>query len=192
MAQGRPAAIAYLTIVQDDRTGWTGGLLVLGVGGRPLEFQCTLPVRPSRTHEILFGSSLRGHLISEIIAPVLVEKCRTPIGLLCCDQPEVFRLGDTSVFPIGLVRQAAQVEEGPIDADTLPQCETVELAGSLIDVPMERHEGALSIVNELADIPDAIEPFERIREAIREAQAQIAAAASANMTPQRFSQSRAA
>ena len=57
------ATIGYFTVVDDERNGWTGGLLVLDNAGRPIEFQCTLPVRPTRTHEILFGPTLKDHVI---------------------------------------------------------------------------------------------------------------------------------
>lgn len=170
------ATIAYYTVVEDERTGWTGGLLLLNGGGRPLEFQCTLPVRPSRAHEILFGSTLRDHLIGEVIGPLLIKKCRAPISLLCCDQPEALQLAADSGFPIGLVVEAAEQDEGPIDADTLIGSGVVSLAGATLRVPMEQVERVQQIAAKLNDLPDAVEPFERIREAIKEAQSQIARA----------------
>ena len=112
MAQQDAANIAYFTVVDDERTGWTGGLLVLNAGGRPLEFQCTLPVRPSRAHEILFGPTLRDHLVGEIIGPLLVKKCRTPIQLLCCDLPEALRIESSMDCPVALVVEAAEDHEG--------------------------------------------------------------------------------
>ncbi|TWU60768.1 hypothetical protein Poly51_10490 [Rubripirellula tenax] len=168
--------IAYFTVVEDQRTGWTGGLLLLNSGGRPLEFQCTLPVRPSRAHEILFGPTLRDHLIGEIIGPLLVKKCRTPIGLLCVDQPEALVISQSVSFPIGIVVEAAELEEGPITDDTLIGSGEVTLAGSRLRVPMEQVEAVAAMAKRLVDLPDAIEPFDRIREAIKEAQSQIARA----------------
>ncbi len=168
--------VAYLTVVEDSRTGWTGGLLLLNSGGRPLEFQCTLPVRPSRAHEILFGSTLRDHLIGEVIGPLLVRKCCTPIAMLCCDQPEAMAIDATTEFPIALVVEAAEVDEGPITDDTLIGSAEVVLAGSKLRVPMEQVEAAQEVAEQMVNLPDAIEPFERIREAIKEAQSQIARA----------------
>ncbi|TWU48473.1 hypothetical protein [Rubripirellula reticaptiva] len=166
--------IAYFTVVEDERTGWTGGLLLLNGGGRPLEFQCTLPVRPSRAHEILFGPTLRDHIIGEVIGPLLVKKCRTPIGFLCCDQPESLIISQTVSYPIALVVEAAELEEGPITDDTLIGSSEVALAGSTLRVPMEQVDAVRAMTEKLIDLPDAIEPFERIREAIKEAQSQIA------------------
>ncbi|MCG8653311.1 MAG: hypothetical protein MI861_25960 [Pirellulales bacterium] len=171
-----PATIAYYTVVEDDRTGWTGGLLSLNRSGRPLEFQCTLPVRPSRAHEILFGPTLRDHLIGEVIGPLLVSKCRVPIALLCCDQPEALKLESSVEIPVALVAEAAESEEGPVTDDMLVGAGTLCLAGATLKVAMEKMPEVQPLVEQLADLPDAIEPFERIREAIKEAHSQIARA----------------
>jgi len=166
--------IAYYTVVQDDRTGWTGGLLLLNPAGRPIEFQCTLPVRPSRAHQILYGPTLRDHLIGEIIGPLLVQKTRTPISLLCCDQPESLRLQMHLDAPVALVAEAAEDEEGPVTDDMIAGSGDVHLAGASLRVAIERMDQLCRMLPEFADLPDAVEPFERIREAIEEAHSQIA------------------
>ncbi|TWU33764.1 hypothetical protein [Novipirellula artificiosorum] len=168
--------IGYFTVIFDDRTGWTGGLLVLNRGGRPVEFQCTLPVRPSRAHEILFGATLRDHLIGEVIGPMLIKKCRTPLSLVCCDQIEALVLGSTAGVPVALVTEAAEEEEGPIRSDMLVGATSVKLVNASLQVPIENAAAIEAIADRFVDLPDAVEPFERIREAIREAQSQIARA----------------
>jgi hypothetical protein len=181
--------IGYFTTVQSDRTGWTGGLLVLNAAGRPLEFQCTLPIRPTRAHEILFGRTLSAHLISEVIGPTLLQKCRTPISLLCCAQREAITLqenlpnvtaspGQTSGATVVAILQSD-------DDDTASRADQRDLAGhcrltlanATLLVPMERMDEAERAIAGLNEIVDAFEPFERIIEAIREAQSQMARAA---------------
>ena len=176
MSETESPTIAYYTVVEDERTGWTGGLLLLNGGGRPLEFQCTLPVRPTKAHEILFGVTLRDHLIGEVIGPLLVRKCRTPIALLCCDQPESLKIETRTRCPVALVEEAALSDEGPIDDESILGSTRVELAGATLRVPMEQCEHVQKLAAQLIDLPDATEPFDRIREAIREAQSQIARA----------------
>ena len=176
MNSQRDATIAYFTVIQDDRTGWTGGLLLLNGRGRPLEFQCTLPVRPSRAHSILFGPTLRDHLIGDVIAPLLVQKCRTPISLLCCDQPEALRIGPSQNFPVVLVDQAAEEDEGPITDETMTGTATAALGTATLRFDASHVDTMAEIIPSFADLPDAVEPFERIREAIKEAHSQIARA----------------
>lgn len=167
-------SIGYYTVSEDECTGWTGGLLILNAAGRPLEFQCTLPVRPSRAHEILYGPTLRDHLIGEVIGPLLVKKCRTPLSLLCCDQPESLALACFVNAPIALISEAAEADEGPITTDMLSGFSAVEVAGATFCVAMEDVDRVNELANGFAELPDAVEPFDRIREAIKEAHSQIA------------------
>ncbi len=167
-------AIGFYTVEQSEFTGWTGGLLVLNGGGRPLEFQCTLPIRPTRAHEILFGSALRDYLIGEAIGPLLLSRCRNSPAILCCDQPEALPLDTHGSCPLALVCEAAETDEGPISDDMLPGFDRIELAGSTIRVAAERTEQVRRLIGQLSSLPDLIEPFSRIREAIQEAHKQVA------------------
>jgi hypothetical protein len=171
--------IGFFTVEQSEFTGWTGGLLVLSGSGRPLEFQCTLPVRPTRAHEILYGPTLRDYLIGEAIGPLLIKRCRNAPSLLCCNQPEALQLESQFDSPIALVCEAAEKDEGPITDDMLPGYEWCELAGSHLRVAIERMETVQSLITRLPNLPDLLEPFDRIREAINEAQKQIARARAA-------------
>ena len=236
MALSPAPTIAYFTVVDDTRTGWTGGLLLLNKGGRPLEFQCTLPVRPTRAPEILYGLTLRQHLIGEVIGPLLIEKCRTPISILCCDQQESLSISAKASFPVALVREASErasserasserasserasserasserasaaaakdsdsagkSDETEVDGPeasyrspvasssgglnvgdtTSSSWKTILLAGSRLLVAETQAERVREITLQLTDLPDAVEPFERIREAIKKAQSQISRA----------------
>lgn len=168
------ATIGYFTVVNDEHTGWTGGLLVLDRGGRPLEFQCTLPVRPTRAHEILFGSTLAAHLVSHVIGKLLVANCRTPLTILCCDQIAALEIESFTSSPVALIREAAELNGGSVSPDMVAGSEPVEVAGSSFLVPVERREEVARMASCYIDLPDAVEPFERIREAIKEAHSQLA------------------
>ncbi len=172
-------AIGFYTVEQSEFTGWTGGLLVLNGGGRPLEFQCTLPIRPSRAHEILYGATLRDYLIGDAIGSLLLSRCRNTPLLVCCDQPEALQLDGHAPCPLALVCEAAETDEGPITADMLPGYDEIEFAGSQIRVAIERADEVRQTIQRLANLPDLTEPFGRIREAIGEAQKQVARARSA-------------
>lgn len=197
MASSKDAAtIGYFATVESDRTGWTGGLLVLNGSGRPLEFQCTLPIRPSRAHEILFGSTLREHLISEVIGPTLLQKSRTPITLLCCQQIEGLALQDnlpattnpamiasgtngtaSAGTVVGFIRNDGEGGARPDLGIDLSGHEELMLGNAALLVAMERLGDAQDAIARLNELVDAMEPFERITEAIREAQSQMARAA---------------
>ena len=75
--------------------------------------------------------------------------------------------------PVALVREAAEADEGPISRDMIAGSESVTIAGSSFLVAMERRDELELIASFYSDLPDAVEPFERIREAIKEAHSQL-------------------
>ncbi len=170
-------AIGFYTVQYCERAGWTGGYLMLNASGRPLEFHCTLPVRPSRAHEILFGPTLREHIIGEAVGNALLPKARVQPLLICCDQPEALHLDGHLPIPLGLVVEAAEGEEGPISADTVAGYQSVTIASAHCLVAMEKVDAVRLLAAKFADLPDLLEPFSRIREAIQEAQQQVTRAA---------------
>ncbi len=159
-------SVGYLAVIEDPRFGFTGGLLVVSAQGRPLEFHCSTPLLPTRAQEILFGPTLRPYVCGELIAGSLVAAAKI--------KPTVLLLRDPAAAPPGasvptlLVQAAPQDEETPPgEADWLAIGETrlVLLAGaerglSEIRQPLETLGGHVAID----------EPFERVHEAIREAQ----------------------
>lgn len=78
--------LGFLTIVEIADKGFVGGYLLTNVWGRPLEFQCTAPVKPSRAQEILYGPTLRPVLFGELIAATLIEKAAGEPALVLTDE----------------------------------------------------------------------------------------------------------
>ena len=75
----KPAlCLGFLTVVENETLGLIGGYLLLNAAGRPLEFHCTAPVKPSRTQEILYGPTLRPYLLAEVIGQALVAGSELP------------------------------------------------------------------------------------------------------------------
>lgn len=83
----------FLTAFEaDDDTGVVGGLLVTTKTGKPLEFQCTTPVKPNRTQAILFGQTLQPYLLGELIGKTLVERVSIKPTLILTDIADVLEL----------------------------------------------------------------------------------------------------
>jgi hypothetical protein len=78
-----------------------------------------------------------------------------------------------------LVCEAAETDEGPITDDMLPGYDRLELANSSLRVATERFEEVSRLMAQFRSLPDVVEPFGRIREAIGEAQKQVARARTA-------------
>src|SRR5262245_43797603 len=109
-ATTRPDALhlGFLTVVEAAGGAYVGGLLVTNKLGRPLAFQCTTPVKPNRTQEILYGPTLKPFLFSELIGKTLMERLQVKPQLLLIDQPELLDLRDHLDLPIACVVAAGK------------------------------------------------------------------------------------
>lgn len=168
------AAFGFLTAVEDPLHGFFGGYLVLSERGRPLEFHCSTPVLPSGAQRILYGASLRPFLLGELIGQTLVSKAQLQVQAVLTDVAEMGSLAEMCATPVACLRH----REIPA-ADGLSEIASPPTASELV-LGNYRLSGAAScswqpdwLCETLAPLAahiDLAEPFERIREAIREAQ----------------------
>ncbi|MDZ4688997.1 MAG: hypothetical protein SH850_28305 [Planctomycetaceae bacterium] len=154
--------LGFLTAVEDADGGIVGGLLVTNRFGRPLEFQCTTPVRPNRTQQILYGPTLRPYLLTEVIGRTLLEKVGVQPHLVLTESPELLDLRLHVPMPVASL----------VAADADPADGVVMVLGQQrlrfhADFPQDGRdiERRKDQVPETADLK---EPFERIREALSE------------------------
>src|ERR1700754_175998 len=66
----------YLSVINSAEHGYFGGYLIVGPLGRPLEFHCTAPLRPSRAQQILYGPTLEPFLLGEQIAGAMLDAAK--------------------------------------------------------------------------------------------------------------------
>ena len=79
----------YLSAVESAEHGFFGGYLLVSPLGRPVEFHCTAPIRPSRAQQILYGPTLQPYLLGEQIAGTLLAKAQTKPQIILTDQSSV-------------------------------------------------------------------------------------------------------
>ena len=185
--------LGFLTVIEDADHGLFGGYLVLNRTGRPLEFHCTEPVKPTRAQQILYGPTLEPYLYGEQIGQTLLGKARTEPAIVCTDCEPALSVREFSKVPVALVLPPEQP----------PAAETVSLEDHRAAEPSPgkryRWDGAhgpgsvgpvfllgrnrlavctmaaedrpliAECLGELAESFDLAEPFQRIREAIEEA-----------------------
>ncbi len=162
MAQAAPTAqLGFLGVVNVAGTGFVGGLLVTNQLGRPLEFQCTTPVRPNRTQEILYGPTLTSFLCAELIGKTLVDRLQVKPQLIVCDQVDLLALRSVISLPVALILpKGTHASEGTIRAGA----HQLQLHA---DYASDR-DTVTEIVKSFPGDADLFEPVERVREALQE------------------------
>jgi len=180
-------SLGFVTVVEHTDLGVTGGLLVVNTLGRPLEFHCTAPVKVQRAQEILYGPTLQPCLYGEQIARALVEKSKESLACVFTNLPAVLALRHVINLPVAFVDQAESSAGdytcdratagtcGPIDvrAESSSSC-TSKLLGPFRIYTDRAFAADLETIQQLwqshFSTLDLLEPFQRIRDAIAEAQ----------------------
>jgi hypothetical protein len=154
--------LGFLTAVEDADGAVVGGLLVTNRFGRPLEFQCTTPVRPNRTQQILYGPTLRPYLLTEVIGRTLLDKIGVKPHLVLTESVELLDLRHQVPMPVACLVAADQI---------LPSEIMLSLGQQHLRFHDEFPQDARDIERRRDHVPDTAdlkEPFERIREALAE------------------------
>jgi hypothetical protein len=178
-------ALGFLTVVEHPQYGLFGGYLVLNTAGRPLEFHCTAPIKPNRAQEILYGPTLEAYLYGEQIGQTLIAQASIPPLLICTDRKPALTAREHVSMPVVLVLspegEAAPEPAGQsgrilrVDAahPAGPRLAHFRLGRNHLALPERADEDRQLVaerLGELAETFDLAEPFQRIREAIEEAQ----------------------
>ncbi|MEN1682029.1 MAG: hypothetical protein AAGJ46_20810 [Planctomycetota bacterium] len=152
----------YLHCLEDPVHGVTAGYLIVSRTGRPLEFHCTAPVKPSHAQRILFGATLRRHLLGECLGGALVSRAKL--------KPTVLAISDADLAPMDgdgdrwlvLLADSQQRAAGwhPLTG----------IGGDALAPDGQDDEAVAGCINRLAESIEPAEPFDRVAEAIREAQ----------------------
>lgn len=172
---------AYLSTLESVEHGYFGGYLVLSKLGRPLEFHCTAPIRPSRAQQILYGPTLEPYLLGEQISGALLHAAKLKPSVILTDREAALYVRARTPAPIVLVTNSTAQIDGAIQLQAPRDAPNATFVGAReftfgtyeLQLPFgyERDQNeviaALTILTQHVDLA---EPFERIHEAIREAQ----------------------
>jgi hypothetical protein len=167
--------LGFLAAMEVPNRGYVGGLLVTNRFGRPLEFQCTAPVRANRTQEILYGPTLRPFLLGELIGKTLVERVDVKPHLVLTEQTDLLELRNHVSIPVALVNEesiAAHPQSSPLLEAAPEASETSIQIGRHVlrfhQAHQQDREAAQQATRVVSNEVDLSEPFDRIREALNE------------------------
>jgi hypothetical protein len=156
--------LGFLTAIELAGGGYVGGLLVTNRFGRPLEFQCTTPVRPNRTQEILYGTTLRSFVLSELIGKTLVEKSAVKPDVVLTEGDDLLELRAHVAQPVAVVEDVAS-------GGRLASEDRLRIGRHSLRFHSSHADDQSRIAPSADSVPeqaDLFEPFERVREALQE------------------------
>ena len=164
------SAFGFLTVLEDAQHGYFGGYLLLSELGRPLEFHCSTPILPNEAQKILYGASLRPYLLGELIGQTLAAKTKLAAQVILTDQEEILNLSLLRDEPIACL---AEVENSPVsdpNSSLVPELVVGDLRLHGTTTCDWQPDQLLALIATLIQYVELTEPFQRIREAIGEAQ----------------------
>lgn len=172
-ATGKPnqLRLGFLTAIEVGDKGYVGGLLVTNAGGRPLEFQCTMPVKPNPTQELLYGPTLVPFVLGELIGGTLIERAGVKPQLILTDCEQILELRNHLDMPVAFViknDKSAKQNEASEGAGVVRE---IRLGRQIIRIHSAHESDEQSLLEEGKQIPadaDLSEPFDRVREALQE------------------------
>jgi hypothetical protein len=174
--------LAFLTVSEGEDGNFFGGLLAVNLNGRPLEFHCTAPVRANRAQQILFGSTLPAFVYGEQISQALLAGMELVPAVVCTDKAPVLAVQPHVTEPVVLVERIGEEKEVMLARETAGEVTagmSWERGSYRLTIDDRRNQQRAEIeqlVELFEETVELDEPFERIREAIQEAQRSARAA----------------
>ena len=163
--------VGFVSVHKHTELGYFGGLLVLNPLGRPLEFHCTLPMKPTRAQEILYGPTLDSFLCGEQIAFALVNKLKESPEILFTDVQAVLMLRHVCPVPVCCIEvdDSEPSNNHDLDRHDLVSFDIEETTAWLLSNYKSDQENLLKQWRSMGARIELNEPFGRIREALQEA-----------------------
>ncbi len=173
--------LGFLMAFEVPQRGFVGGLLVTNHFGRPLEFQCTTPVQPNRTQQILHGPTLVPFIQTELIGKTLVDKVSVKPDLILTDCRQLLDLREYITIPVACLDDTDSLASNLSGHSERAEESLAEDAAATSKISIGRHtlrfhsahrsdEQVIAAKSHLIpDGADLLEPFERVREALNEA-----------------------
>lgn len=185
-------SFGYLAMLEFAEYGYFGGYLIVSLMGRPLEFHCTAPIRPSRAQRILYGATLEPFLLGEQISSALLKAAKSKPDLIIANHEATLQACSSSGVQMVLLCGNSDSPGNAIpQSSPVPEAADASTPGLVQDVPTPVGFGTFTVSSRNFQLPpgcgdeqskvtellaklarhvEIAEPFDRIAEAIREAQ----------------------
>ncbi len=166
-------SLGFLCVRHHAEYGYFGGLLSVNRLARPLEFHCTVAVKPSRAQQLLYGPTIDDFVAGEQIAKALVTKAKVKCELVLTDTPSVMAIGQISKQAVAMVKADHSSAPGlRIPGSVSDEWQLLNHPRAQLLLNSDSDQLASSLPTLLEDVSpnfDFSEPFLRVAEALMEA-----------------------
>ncbi len=171
----QPTKIAFMGHREfEDGGSYRGAILVTDDWGKPLEFRCTAPVKPTSVQRTLYGSTLMPHILVELIAKPLMDALNEKPAAALVSEPLFLGLRHKVDLPVVWIRRqsidikvATGADRG--DNNILMNCESGHFEPVIIEAHWEfpgDADACARILKELFGRWDIVDPFERLHKGL--------------------------
>ncbi len=152
--------ISYLICPQDAGGAFLGALMVTDYRTRPLHFSFVSPIRPTRMQRLLYGHTLDEHVKIDVIIQRLCKELSCRPNVVFVDAPDLVAARRATGLPTAFLAKQPQNEVEPGKLTTL----RYDTGHNSTD-----QEVVGRILATLENVVDLVDPFTRMREALKEA-----------------------
>lgn len=167
-------SLGFLSVRRHPEHGYFGGYLITNQVARPLEFHCTMPVKPSRAQMLLYGPTMDAFVCGEQIAKALIGKAKVKPEVVLTDCAAVLAIATVCDVKAGLLHfepesQSAHFHIPDGGAGELRPVRVDPWQVSILDSQAGSEAGIVEALSQLGSKFDLAEPFQRIIHALLEA-----------------------
>ena len=162
--------LGYLA-VHAEPDGFRGGLLILDDSGDPVDFVYTDPVILTWATRVLFGARLPGYVAARVLAPPLLAAVSAKPAVLCFDDSAVLSRHFLLDVPAAVCCQAGAAVKTQHWREVVGRNgDATHAEGSWWGqlAAAEHIQRVMGLAAESRSPAEMIEPFERLRVALRE------------------------
>ena len=168
------ASLGFLSVRRHPEHGYFGGYLITNQVARPLEFHCTMPVKPSRAQTLLYGPTIDACVCGEQIAKALVSKAKVKPSVVLTDCAAVLALSSVCSVSAALLQFEPESETSNFHSPSGSPGELLRLRIepwqlSILASQPEFEATIVACLSQLGNNFDLTEPFQRVFEALLEA-----------------------
>ena len=151
--------LCYLICPQDAAKAFLGALMITDFRVRPFHYSYVSPVRPTTFQKILFGPTLNSHVKIDVIAEKLLKNIPRVPDVLFVDDMEILAVKQIIKKPTACLKKSTSQDAEPNRL-------------SILDYKADSDEDQEiigQIIAHLENLIDLVEPFSRMRQALKEA-----------------------